>query len=206
MQNEKCCKREPKFYAERLMRLHYHEEDHHGYVEEQEETPALCGVSVAAVSATQIVFTIDESDYYLTAAQACELARHFLSHIIIYSARRRYACKAVSDVLREKLEFQIEAIDACTSLAEEDFLNLSDYILDIDQPISIGAFGSRISGAETPYYDLFISLNDALGIPWLGIEDRIFTLEFDEMLWMAEQLSAAAYLLVTHQCTGNSSV
>lgn len=44
-------------------------------------------------------------------------------------------------------------------------------------------------------YKLYVGLNDEFCLPFLVIEYRVYTLSFDEALWLIEQLCVGGYLL-----------
>lgn len=79
-----------------------------------------------------------------------------------------------------------------TRATQRDHLHGYSYNSDA---MHLGASGSFRYPGTRDSYKLFVGFNDELCLPFLGIEDWVYTFSFDEASWLIEQLCVGGYLL-----------
>lgn len=139
-----------------------------------------------------VTCTLDESEYCFTAQQCGELADS-LATVVKTTLERAPTPVRVARPLNLhfcKIFYQLILSRSPTTRGDR----LHGYGYDSDG-MSFGAFGSFRYPRARASYKLFVGLNDELYLPFLGIEDWLYTFSLDEALWLIEQLCVGGYLL-----------
>lgn len=151
-------------------------------------------VFTASVELTENVVTLvlDDSEYFFTAQQCGELADSLAT--LVRTSTKRAAGK-VSTELPIDLDFckiLHQLILSRSRSTRDDRLHRYEYD---SESMTFGAYGSFQYPGTGNLYKLFVGFNDELCLPFLGIEDWVYTFSFDEAFWLSEQLCMAGYLL-----------
>lgn len=151
-------------------------------------------VFTALVELTGNVMTcvLDDSDYCFTAQQCGKLADS-LAALVQASYDRAGSEPKVGRALKLnycKIFYQM--ILSRTRATQRDHLHGYSYNSDA---MHLGASGSFRYPGTRDSYKLFVGFNDELCLPFLGIEDWVYTFSFDEASWLIEQLCVGGYLL-----------
>ncbi|MDL2189223.1 hypothetical protein P5706_34205 [Pseudomonas sp. ChxA] len=139
-----------------------------------------------------VTCTLDGSDYCFTAQQCGELADS-LATLVQASYEQVGNKPKVGRALKVnycKIFYQM--ILSTTPAAPCDQLHGYGYNSD---NMHLGASGSFRYRGTRDSYKLFIGFNDELCLPFLGIEDWVYTFSFEEASWLIEQLCVGGYLL-----------
>lgn len=135
---------------------------------------------------------LDDSDYYFTAQQCGELADS-LATLVQASYERAGGEPKVGRALKLnycKIFYQM--ILSRIPAPQHDQLQGYGYNPD---DMHLGASGSfRYPGTRNSY-KLFVGFNHEICLPFLGIENRVYTFSFDEASWLVDQLCVGGYLL-----------
>ncbi|MBD8601865.1 hypothetical protein IFT80_04315 [Pseudomonas sp. CFBP 8771] len=161
-------------------------------------------VFTASIELTGNVVTciLDDSEYSFTAQQCGELADSLATLLKISTER---AASQVKIGLPLKLDFCkifYQLILSRSSASGCDRLYGYDYDSDL---VLFGASGSFRYPGTRDSYKLFVGFNDELCLPFLGIEDWVYTFCFDEASWLIEQLCVGGYLLAQIEQTEKES-
>jgi hypothetical protein len=135
---------------------------------------------------------LDDSEYSFTAQQCGELADS-LATLLKTSTERASSQVKIGLPLQLnfcKIFYQLILSRSPASGCDR----LYDYDYDSDR-VLFGASGSFRYPGTHDSYKLFVGFNDELCLPFLGIEDWVYTFSFDEAFWLSEQLCMAGYLL-----------
>jgi hypothetical protein len=143
-----------------------------------------------------ILLTLNESELYLTAHQCAELVDKL--------AELMSTCLKLG-ALSGKLRTQINPDTYRTLsivLGGRTMAHKHDHLRSrcSDVPgYEYGASGSFQSHdpeiGEAGFYKVAMGWEGALGLPFFRIEDRVFHLDFGEMMWLVEQLWIGGFLL-----------
>lgn len=167
------------FKAERLMICR-------AFIEERSFTASV------ELSGNVVRCVLDDSDYCFTAQQCGELADS-LATLMQASYERAGSEPKVGRALKMnycKIFYQM--ILSRTPAAQRD--QLLGYSYNSDE-MHLGATGTFQYPGTRNSYKLFVGFNDELCLPFLGIEDWVYTFSFDEASWLIEQLCVGGYLL-----------
>lgn len=144
----------------------------------------------ASIELTGNVVTciLDDSEYSFTAQQCGELADSVVT--LLKTSTERAASQ-----VRIGLPFKLDYCKIFYQLIlSRSPASGCDRLYDSDR-VLFGASGSfRYPGTRNSY-KLFVGFNDELCLPFLGIEDWVYTFSFDEASWLIEQLCVGGYLL-----------
>ncbi|MEO8488232.1 hypothetical protein [Pseudomonas sp.] len=139
-----------------------------------------------------VTCTLDESEYCFTAQQCGELADSLATVV------KTTLELAVSPVRVErplnlhfcKIFYQMILSRSSTTRGDR----LHGYGYDSGGKL-VGASGSFRYPGTRDSYKLFVGFDDELYLPFLGIEDWVYTFSFGETIWLIEQLCVGGYLL-----------
>lgn len=135
---------------------------------------------------------LDDSDYCFTAQQCGELANSLATLV-----QKTHGLSDNQEKIGRPLELNFCKIFYQLILSRSPSTRcdrLHGYDSDSNSML-FGASGSfRYPGARDSY-KLFVGFNDELCLPFLGIEDWVYTFSFDEASWLIEQLCVGGYLL-----------
>lgn len=137
-----------------------------------------------------VTCTLDDSEYCFTAQQCGELADSLATQV---QTTHGFAGNQENIGRPLKLGFCkifYQMILSRSPATQRDQL----YGYDSDD-MQLGAAGSFRYPGTRDSYQLLVGLNDELYLPFLGIEDRVFTFSIDEALWLIEQLCVGGYVL-----------
>lgn len=160
-------------------------------------------VASVKVMRNYVSFVLDGSEYCFTAQHCAEVTKNLVKMLLIHSGLGIYKGSAVSVLRLETLASWFRLFNAQTSSAERDFLQTYESGSKGFEFCASGSFRHpEVQYRESVYYKLVICLDDDLNLPCLGIEDRSFTLSFEEAFWLVEQLWIAGLLVAqTEQAT-----
>lgn len=147
----------------------------------------------ASIELTENVVTciLDDSEYSLTAQQCGELADS-LATLLKTTERAASQVKIGRPPQLDFCKIFYQLIVSRSPLSGCDRLYGYDY--DSNR-VLFGASGSFRYPGTRDSYKLFVGFNDELCLPFLGIEDWVYTFSFDEASWLIEQLCVGGYLL-----------
>ncbi|VVP84914.1 hypothetical protein PS918_02679 [Pseudomonas fluorescens] len=171
------------FIVERLM-------SRHGCFD---NSPCVASVEVADNHAS---FLIDDSEYCFTAQQCAEVAKNLARLLLIYSGLGICPGSAESVLRLEAYTSWYRLIEAQTIRSDRDLLQIGGLEKKGFEFCASGSFQRPESQSSEPdYYSLTIALDDELDLPCLGIEDRVFSFDFEDAFWLVKQLWIAGNLL-----------
>lgn len=135
---------------------------------------------------------LDGSEYCFTAQQCGELADSLA--IVV---RTGTECAPRNDMLQCSMNLEFckifyHMILSRSPATKSDRLQSYGYG---SSDILPGASGSFHYPGTRDYYKLFVGLDDELLLPFLAIEDWIYTFSFGEAQWLIEQLCVGGYIL-----------
>lgn len=150
-----------------------------------------------------VSFVLDGSEYCFTAQQCAAVTTNLVKLLLRYSGLGICQGSAVSVLRLEAIGSWFQLFKTQTSSAERDFLQIYESGSKGLEFCASGSFRHpELQHGESVYYKLVICLNDDLNLPCLGIEDRSFTLSFEEAFWLVEQLWITGLLVAQ---TGQST-
>jgi hypothetical protein len=173
----------------------------HGYSDS-----SLYVASVEVVD-NHVSFVIDDSEYCFTAHQCTEVARNLSRMLLTYSDLGICQGSAESVMRLEAHASWCRLIEAQTVSSKRDLLLACESESKGFEFCASGSFRRPESQSSEPdYYTLTIALDDELGLPCLGIEDRTFSFDFEEAYWLVKQLWIAGYLVAQTEEPINTKV
>lgn len=151
-------------------------------------------VFTASIELTGNVVTciLDDSEYSFTAQQCGELADSLATLLKTSTERAAGQVKIGRPLQVDFCKIFYQFILSRSPASGGD--RLYGYDNDTDS-VLFGAFGSFRYPGTRDSYKLFVGFNDELCLPFLGIEDWVYTFSFDEASWLIEQLCVGGYLL-----------
>lgn len=139
-----------------------------------------------------VACVLDDSDYRFTAQQCAELADSLAT---LLKTSTELAANQVREARPLKLDFCKIFYQLILSRSPASGCDRL-YGYDSDSAsVLFGASGSFRYPGTRDSYKLFVAFNDELCLPFLGIEDWVYTFSFDEASWLIEQLCVGGYLL-----------
>lgn len=171
------------FKAERLI-------SRHGY---PDSAPYFA--CVEAVD-SNVSLVLDHSEYCFTAQQCAEVTKNLVRMLLKYTDLGIFQVSAecVSQLEAQSSWFRLFQTRSLS--AERDTLQTYESESKRVEFCASGSFRqSELRHGEAIYYKLVICLDDELNLPCLGIDDRAFAFNFEEAVWMAQQLWIAGYLV-----------
>lgn len=150
-------------------------------------------VFTASIELTRNVVTcvLDDSEYSFTAQQCGELADS-LATLLKTTERAASQVKNRRPLQLDFCKIFYQLIVSRSPASGCD--RLYGYDNDTDN-VFLGASGSFRYPGTRDSYKLFVGFNDELCLPFLGIEECVYTFSFDEASWLIEQLCVGGYLL-----------
>jgi hypothetical protein len=162
----------------------------HGY---SDNSPYVASVEVVD---NHVSFLIDDSEYCFTAQQCAEVAENLARILLIYSGLGICPGSAESVLRLEAYTSWYRLIEAKTVRSNRDLLQIGGTEKKGFEFCASGSFQRPESqNSEPDYYSLTIALDDELDLPCLGIEDRVFSFDFEEAFWLVNQFWNAGYLV-----------
>lgn len=135
---------------------------------------------------------LDDSDYCFTAQQCGELANSLATLV-----QKTHGLSDNQEKIGRPLELNFCKIFYQLILSRSPSTRcdrLHGYDSDSNSML-FGASGSFRYPGTRDSYKLFVGFNDELYLPFLAIEDWVYTFSFDEVSWLIEQLCVGGYLL-----------
>ncbi|PHX40519.1 hypothetical protein AO263_28900 [Pseudomonas sp. NZIPFR-PS5] len=184
-----------QFKAERQMSCR-------AFIDEEREFSAsveLTGNVVACV--------LDDSEYCFTAQQCGELADSLATLLKISTKPSSSRGRIVRPLKLDFCKIFYQLIMSTRPSSRCD--RLQGYDSESDSML-YGASGSFRYPGTRDSYKLFVGFDDELCLPFLGIEDSVYTFSFEEASWLIEQLCVGGYLLaqieqVEKECKKNGT-
>jgi len=151
-------------------------------------------VFTASIELTGNVVTciLDDTEYCFTAQQCGELADSLATLLKTSTKRAASQVKVGRPLQLDFCKIFYQLILSRSPAIGCD--RLYGYDSDSDR-VLFGASGSFRYPGTRDSYKLFVGFNDELCLPFLGIEDWVYTFCFDEASWLIEQLCVGGYLL-----------
>ena len=151
--------------------------------------------SVEAVN-SNVSLVLDHSEYCFTAQQCAEVTKNLVKMLLKYADLGMFQVGAECVARLEAKASWFRLFPARSLSAERDSLQTYESESKGVEFCASGSFRQpELHHGEAVYYKLVICLDDDLNLPCLGIEDRSFTLSFEEAFWLVEQLWIAGYLV-----------
>jgi hypothetical protein len=143
-----------------------------------------------------VSFILDDSEYCFTPQQCAEVAKNLARMLLTYSGLSICPGSAESVSRLETLTSWCLLIEAQTVGFKRDILHIGESENKGFEFCASGSFRRPESQSSEPdYYSITIALDDELDLPCLGIEDRVFSFDFEEAFWLVKQLWIAGYLV-----------